>query len=311
MKHSVTKDLTQFEGNWTKIKMLLKAFNKERHKHSSPKLLRGYSDFMEINMLINSINEPRATKRMVDFIRTHSVKWDIRGKFNELLYNLDIKEFAVERNFSPSHLFDMKNLMFYNDTINSGNIELFSNDSRMMIRHINRKMFQRKYAKYEAREVSGTVDKEENYPFRKKVLEERAKEYEAYKEYGREYYGTFTFARYIERFCTALVADPEIFTKDENFEYFLYIVELGLIDNENILKEILRLLSRYVDQIYEDMNEITKKKNGAYSDYASSDDDSSSSSSSSSSCDNNEDEVSYDEGGHGNKWNRVRWRKRK
>ena len=278
-----------------RVRALLRSFNQDTKSRATPKIMAGFTEFMDLNHEVkrgdNHSSSARYRIALLKLLRTNCVKWHIEDTFNHLLFNLNIPELSLESKFSPFHLYDLKNAMFYSEVITSDNIELYSFHSRMMIRRTNRLMFSKLFNKYmdpeNDREVALSY---EDYPLRLKIINEAVSKMANPLRSNR-----VTFNGMIKSFVGALKDSPKVFSADYNFEYLNFIVELGLLNDKDTLMELLQMLSVYIDDLYEEKIEEMKHNDDdlSYSDDLESDEEDNSVSTSSFDSDSEEENEPY------------------
>jgi hypothetical protein len=197
-------------------------------------------------------------------LRSLSLSLTRHNSYRNLIYNFNLDKFQAGQLLDPKQLYDMKKLMFFQDKIEAKNIELYSNQNRMIIREVNRKFLNdvlKKYPKiFEGDFSRFRLEKDEHEKFKTK------------------------FGLYIRQLCYQKqkeIEENEHFSwkrlDTETTKYLLYVTELGLLEKENMIG-VLSYLTKYTEYLSRKITEFFQQKTKAtnFSDTESSLEDSSS-----------------------------------
>ena len=223
---------------------------------TAAKVLEGFYEFMDLNYTLKKgSNNPQFRGTLLKMLRTTCVKWHQDGSFNDLLFNLSIAELSMESKFTPLHLYDLKNSMFYAEEISPENLELYSFYSRTLIRDTNRKTFLKLFGQYMKPSNNKYLDENFDYHFgiRRGLILEAEKNPENQRISTKK-----LFHKVIKNFLAELKKQPKLFAVSHYFDYFFHLVKLGIVDDVEQLMEMLQLLSTFIDNLYEDKMEDMK-----------------------------------------------------
>ena len=263
MRSSATRTKDKFKTTQTslaRIKGRLKAYTSKFRFQKKKRSLKDFNQFMKLNQTIANIHDKDATKALLGYLRTNSARWPESKDYNSLLFNFTVPELSMQSKYNPLHLYDVRNSTYYCETIRADNFELYSFHSRVLIRSTNRELFSTIFNHYISSSPKHLDESCRGDDLSKKLIHEMEREHSILASSlprprkGAQTPTNYVFEIMFKKLLTELKNDPKEF-REEKFEYMIYIIELGLIQREDTLVDILTLLDLHVKDVFSEFND--------------------------------------------------------
>lgn len=228
----------------------------DEHRETRIRSFANYKDLIKVNNSIYSISGHAAKRRLGHKLRKKCPRPEKIEDFQQMFFRLAVNEIILG-DIKPDELYDMKNLMHFEDTINAEDIELYSNQSRLVIRKNNLFRFKKKLEKLnrlKAESIDAPNNNSKNTGY--SHLNKKST-YAEDSDLNQKLY--HEFRNNLKNICIKNQKSLSKVSKSYDIDYLLFLAELGILDKEQ-LELVMGYLSYYVDTINETLKDFMKNK---------------------------------------------------